>query len=105
MNLEIVKIIISILGFGGTITAIVFGLRQYKRAEQWKRGEFVAKEIKEFESNPTVRNAMLLIDWGVRRINLNLVPNPGENDYIRITRDDQWRALVPHTIKLDYLSP
>lgn len=104
MDMEIVKILISILGFGGTITALAFGLRQYKRSEQWKRGEFVAKEIKEFEANPIVRNAMLLIDWGTRKINLHLVSNPAEADYVRITREDQWRALIPHTIKLAYLS-
>ena len=105
MGIEIVKIVISILGFGGTIIAIAFGLRQYKRSEQWKRGEFVAKEIKEFESNPAVRNAMLLIDWGTRKINLHLVSNPTETDYVRITREEQWRALMPHTIKLAYPSP
>lgn len=104
MDKEAVNILISILGFGGTITALAFGLRQYKRSEQWKRGEFVAKEIKEFEANPAARNAMLLIDWGTRKINLNLISNPAESDYIRITREDQWRALIPHTIKLEYPS-
>jgi hypothetical protein len=105
MEMEIAKLVVSILGFGGTIVALIFGLRQYKRSEQWKREEFVAKEIKEFESNPIVRNALLMIDWGGRRINLFLVPVPAPADFIKITREDQWRALVPHPIKDQYLSP
>lgn len=103
-SMEIAKLIVSILGFGGALAALGFGLRQYKRAEQWKRGEFVAREIKEFESNPSVRNAMLMIDWGVRTLNLFLVPNPTNKDYIRVTREDQWRALLPHPLKPKYLS-
>lgn len=102
--MEIAKLIISVLGFGGTILALAFGLRQYRRAEQWKRSEFIAKEIKEFESNPTTRNAMLLIDWGERRVNLFLAPNPSPADYIKITREDQWRALLPPPLKPKYLS-
>lgn len=104
VRMGIANLIVSILGFGGAIAALVFGLRQYKRAEQWKRGEFVAEEIKEFESNPSVRNAMVMIDWGVRTLNLFLIPNPTTADYIRVTREDQWRALVPHPLKPKYPS-
>lgn len=102
--MELAKLIISILGFGGTILALAFGLRQYKRAEQWKRGEFIAKEMKDFESSPVIRNAMLLIDWGERRVNLFLAPNPAPADYVKITREDQWKALVPPALKPEYLS-
>lgn len=103
-DLEIVKLVVSILGFSGTIAALLFALRQYRRSEQWKRSEFVAREIKEFESNPTIRNALLMIDWGERRINLFLVEKPTEADQIRITREVLWRALLPHSIKPDYPS-
>jgi hypothetical protein len=103
-TIEITKLVVSILGFGGTITALAFGFRQYARAEKWKRSEFVAKEIKEFESDATVRNALQMIDWGERRINLFLVQNPTDADYIKITREDQWRALLPHRLKPEYPS-
>jgi len=103
-DLEIIKLVVSILGFSGTIAALLFALRQYKRSEQWKRSEFVAREIKEFESNPTIRNALLMIDWGERRINLFLVEKPTEADQVKITRETLWRALLPHTIKSDYPS-
>jgi hypothetical protein len=100
--MQIAQLLVSILGFGGAIAALVFGLLQYRRSEQWKRGEFVAKEIKEFESNPEVRNTMFMIDWGIRKINLSLLPNASERDLIRVTRETQWRALVPHPLKPKY---
>ncbi len=103
-TIEIVKLVVSILGFGGTIAALTFGFRQYARAEKWKRSEFVAKEIKEFESDPIVRNALQMIDWGKRKINLFLIQNPADADYIKITREDQWRALLPHDLKPKYPS-
>ncbi|HEY6331626.1 MAG TPA: hypothetical protein VI756_20035 [Blastocatellia bacterium] len=72
--MEYAKLAVSIPGFGGAIMALLFGLLQYRKSERWKRAEFVAKEIKEFESDPLVQNAMLMIDWGVRRINVDLTP-------------------------------
>jgi hypothetical protein len=90
---------VSMLGFGGAIAAFGFALMQYRRAEQWKRVEFIANEIKDFESDAVVQNALLMIDWGKRRINLFLVANPTNNDLVNITRDVQWKALLPHTVK------
>jgi hypothetical protein len=37
-------------------------------------------------------------------INLFLVQNPTAVDYIKITREDQWRALLPHPLKHKYPS-
>jgi hypothetical protein len=102
-KLEIAKLVVSIFGFGGTIAALYFGFRQYRRSEQWKKSEFVAKEIKEFESDPVIRNALLMIDWGSRRVNLFLKTDPSKDDLIKITRETQCWALLPHTIEIDYL--
>jgi len=93
------RVLVSIIGFGGTITALLFGVFQYRRSEKWKRAEFVAKEIKEFESDPVVRNALLMIDWGVRKINLNFVPGGQFENYIEVTREMQRKALMPHSCK------
>jgi len=102
--LKVTEIIISALGFGGTICALLFGFRQYQRAEQWKRAEFIAKEIKEFESDPYVRNAMQMIDWGERKINLFQMEGLKYDDCVLVNRDKQWRALLPHTIKEEFPS-
>jgi hypothetical protein len=99
MEFDTTRLIVSILGFGGTITALLFGVFQYRRSERWKRAEFVAKEIKEFESDRVVRNALLMIDWGVRKFNLNFVPNEQFENYIEVTREMQRKALMPHSSK------
>jgi len=98
-KLAAAQLVVSMLGFGGAIAAFIFALMQYRRSEQWKKVEFIANEIKEFESDPVVQNALLMIDWGKRRINLFLVPNPTSDDLVNVTRDVQWKALLPHTIK------
>src|SRR5947209_6418591 len=86
-KLTLAQLVVSILGFGGAIAAFIFAFIQYRRSEQWRRTEFIAKEIKEFESDPVVQNALLMIDWGTRRINLFLVPDPNKTDFIKITRE------------------
>ena len=100
-EIEIAKLVVSILGFGGTIMTIAMATRQYRRAEQWKRAEFVAKEVKEFENSLVVRNALAMVDWGARRVNLRLKQNPEDGDLIRVTREMQWKALLPHSVKDD----
>ena len=44
--------------------AFGIGLWQYSRAQAWKRYEFVANEARQFYTDPQVRNAMQMIDWG-----------------------------------------
>ena len=100
-KLAVFQLFVSILGFTGAAAAFVFAIFQYKRAEKWRRTEFLAREIKEFESDPAIQNALLMVDWGVRKINLFLKSDPTENDLIKITRELQWKALLPHTVKKD----
>ena len=101
-KLAIAQLSVSLLSIGGAICAFAFAFLQYKRGEQWKRLEFVAKEIKDFESDPGVQNAMLMIDWGERKINIYLIPNPQSKDFVKINREIQWKALLPHVIKRQF---
>lgn len=101
---SIVALVVSVLGFGGTITTLWLAFRQFRRNEQWKRAEFVAKEIKEFETDDCVINSMFMIDWGERRVNLFQEDGLKYDDWTKISREMQWRALVPHTIKKKYPS-
>jgi len=39
------------------------GLVQYGRAQRWKKAEFVAAQIKDFEANVLVRRAMKMLDF------------------------------------------
>ncbi len=98
-KLTFAQLIVSFFGFVGAISAFTFAIIQYRRSEKWKRMEFIANEVKEFEGDPTIRNALQMIDWGARKINLYLVSEPKEPDYRLITRKVQYRALLPHPVK------
>jgi hypothetical protein len=96
--LETRKFWLSLFGFAGTIVALLFAAYQYRRAEQWKQAEFLAREMKEFFESPSVRNALTMIDWGSRRVNLFNREKPTPEDLVLVTRAIQCRALLPHTI-------
>jgi len=100
-RLEMAKLGVSVLGFGGTLIALSLAIRQYRRNQQWKRAEFIASETKEFTHDPMVRKALLMIDWSGRRLNLTEQENVQESDLVAVSREVQWRALLPHTIRED----
>jgi hypothetical protein len=101
-KLTLAQIVVSFFGFIGAISAFSFAIYQYIQSARWKRMEFIAGEIKEFEADPVVQNALMMIDWGRRKINLNLVSTPTEQDFKIITRTAQWKALLPHELKHKY---
>ena len=92
------KLAVSALGFAGTLITLMFALRQYRRAEQWKRAEFLAREAKEFFGDPKVRMALMLSDWGQRRVKLGKIADATDETLTYVTRELQVRALLPHTI-------
>ena len=98
MNGEDWRLAVSALGFLATTVTIALALRQYRRGEQWKRAEFVAKEIKEFEATPEVRTVYSAIDWTDRRLNLTGNPDADRSEWTRATRKFLWHALLPHEI-------
>jgi hypothetical protein len=101
---ELFKTAIPAIGLLGTFFTVLFGVRQYRRAETWRRGEFAAKELKVFRDDPSVDLVQTLIDWGSRRVNLYLRDDPNDEDLVLVTRGLQWRALVPHPLKPQYLA-
>lgn len=94
--LQIADILLKIIGGITAIVLFVIGLRRYKKQQNWKKKEFVAKEIKEFYENKIVRNAMLMLDWDTRKI--ELYPENPEYDkkFALIGRKELERALIPH---------
>jgi hypothetical protein len=97
---EVAKLLVSIITLVGTAVAVVVTIKSFRRTEQWKRAEFLATEMKEFFADPRVCNALSLIDWGARRIPL-LEPTEPDQGKVRVTRQFQVRALLPHTL-LDF---
>jgi hypothetical protein len=75
--------------------AFLGGLIQYRHAQRWKRYEFVAKEIKDFKADPAVHNALLMLDWNERYIELF----PDEPDPARR------KALVTDALLAHALTP
>jgi hypothetical protein len=96
-ELEIAKLVVSIVGLGGTIGAAVVAIRTFRRNEKWKRAEFLAREMKEFFDDSRVQTALLLIDWGSRQMAL-LDENADDHGRVRVTRILQVHALLPHIL-------
>lgn len=101
-KLTLAQIVVSFFGFIGAILAFSLAIIQYRKSARWKRMEFIANEIKEFEADPIIQNALMMIDWGRRKINLYLVSNPTEENFKTVTRTVQWKALLPHELKHDH---
>lgn len=62
--------LISLIGVFVGLGAFISGYIQYVKAQKWKRAEFVAKEIKEFEAKPKIKLAMQLLDWNARKYDI-----------------------------------
>jgi len=75
--------------------AFLAGLVQYRHAQRWKRSEFVAREVKEFKGDPAVRNALLMLDWNERHVELfPQEPDPAKRSAL-VTDELLAHALAP----------
>lgn len=86
---------ITLVGVISSLSAFLAGLLQYIKAQKWKRAEFVAKEIKEFESNHTIQIAMQMLDWNARKFKLFQEEESDEREVV-VNDDILCSALVPH---------
>lgn len=85
----------TFIGVFLSITLLITGLLQYSKAQRWKRAEFVAVELKDFESKPKVRNVMRMLDYSKRR--LELFPERDHEDrWCIVSNDTLCDALVYH---------
>lgn len=103
LRLEVAKLAVSVLGFLAVVLSLFFGFRQQRKAERWKLGEFIESQIGGFLADPYVRNALLMVDWGRRRINIDQTANLPDAECPLITRGIQWRALLPHDVKTKHV--
>ena len=53
-----------------SVSTIMMGVFQYMKAQQWKKAEFVSKEIKEFYDNFDIKRAFVLLDWNSNELAL-----------------------------------
>ena len=86
---------IEILKVVGAATALAIGVRQYNRAQIWKRLEFLSAEMRIFFDDVAVQAAMKMLDW--RRRKIALFKSRGEdNDELRTVDYD----LVSESLRL-----
>ena len=52
------------------VLVFLFGIYEYKSSENWKRSEFVAEQIKEFNSDKINQSVLLLMDYDPVRMDL-----------------------------------
>ena len=79
-----------------TVVTFTVGLFQYYRAQVWKKQEFVANEIRQFNEDALSRNAMLMLDWGSRPILLFPWLPQGETQFAVVDRPTLHTALTTH---------
>jgi hypothetical protein len=89
---------VSLGGTVLTLAAFGFGLGQYRSAQKWKRVEFVGQEMKAFFENPDVNNALIMIDWSSRHVDIQHVGHQHRKNWPVVTYPIQTQALRLHTL-------
>jgi hypothetical protein len=94
--MEIVDLILKIIPILGIVPFFKV-IWEYVRDLKWKKSEFLAKEIKEFQSDENVRIVFQLLDWNKRKIKLKCGEyNIGDYDlvYALQTHDKKSKFLI-----------
>lgn len=85
-----------LLKLAGAISAVVIffvGLRQYNKGQVWKKNEFLANAIKDFNDDEMVQNAMTILDWDAREIELFPYKENPDERYVLVNRSILTNAL------------
>ena len=92
---EWLKIYTDWVKIGGALVVFIIGLWQYTRAQKWKRREFIAAQIKDFEADKDIQLVMIILDWTDRKL---YFPSVSGGNSIEVRVDDQLlcSALLPH---------
>jgi len=97
MGVQEAQLLVSIVTVLLALSGAIVGWRTFLRSERWKEAEFLAREMKEFFGDERVRKALVMVDWGLRRIQL-LDPAAPNGGYVTVDRALQVRALRPHVL-------
>jgi hypothetical protein len=54
---------IALVAASAALLTLIKGLMEFRRAQQWKKAEFLAQEIKSFRQDVDVKRALLMLDW------------------------------------------
>ena len=94
--LDNIESYVKIIGGLTALILFIIGLFRYNKDQNWKRKEFVSREIKELLDNKTIKNCLLMLDWDSRYIELYPNHTIYEKRYSVIGRVEVTSALIPH---------
>lgn len=101
-ELEHLKTVTELVAVAAGFPAAIFALFNYaadvsetKRAELWRRRQFVDERFSRFEANPKVEAAMTMLDYWDRPVSL-----PGSGKRVMVSNDLLTRALSAGKSKL-----
>jgi hypothetical protein len=77
--------LISAVSAACAIAVFAFGIWQYRSSENWKRSEFVAAQVKEFNSDKINRAVLLMMDYDPARVELFPERANVNNRYVDVT--------------------
>ncbi len=97
--LNTLDFLLKLIGGIGGVVLFFFGYYRYSKSQTWKKNEFVANEIRDFNSNKMVRNTMSMLDWNKRYIELFPDRPEYKERFFRVTRATLRSALLSHKIK------
>jgi hypothetical protein len=66
------------------IAVFAFGIWQYRASENWKRSEFVAAQIKEFNSDKVNHAVLLMMDYDPARVELYPEKTNAKDRYVDV---------------------
>lgn len=85
----LLKVLTFLVAIGLAIKAVI----EYVRAQRWKRFEFIAQQLKEFNTDPQVRKVMVMLDWDERYV--ELFPDRETDKTVRVNTALLTTALHP----------
>ena len=80
----------------GAAIAFAIGLLQYRKAQRWKRAEWVAQEMKTLFADPMVQAALFMIDWDAAYESELFHNRPHQPDEKLLDKARINAALAPH---------
>ena len=86
----------KVIALFGAVLAFVVSLLQYRKAQRWKRAEWVAQEMQAFFNDPAVNSALKMLDWGSRPIELYPQRKREADRFVVVRDDDLAKALAWH---------
>jgi hypothetical protein len=99
MTLPQAQLLISTIVVVLAISGAIVTWQTFLRSERWKEAEFLAREMKEFFDDQRIQKALVMVDWGLRPIQL-LGNADADGGFVIVDRMLQVQALRPHVLLL-----